>query len=244
MTKNEFTLLYAIKKYGMMSHRKIRELTGLSTGYISQTLNSFAEQEFVNREGITERGITVLQPYKVNNAVIMAAGMGTHFVPLTLEKPKGLLVVKNEVLIERQIEQLQEAGICEIVIVLGYKKESFFYLENKFKGIKIIINPEYNVKNNTHTLFLAQKYIKNSYICSADNYFEENPFEEYVYQSYYSGIYVDHKVNEWYMIPDAKMRISKVSKSGTEGYIMLGHAYWDRDLSMSMIKLMPSSCAS
>ena len=83
MTKNEFTLLYAIKKYGMMSHRKIRELTGLSTGYISQTLNSFAEQELVNREGITERGITVLQPYKVNNAVIMAAGMGTHFVPLT-----------------------------------------------------------------------------------------------------------------------------------------------------------------
>ena len=62
------------------------------------------------------------------NAVIMAAGMSTRFVPISLEKPKGLLVVKNEVLIERQIEQLQEAGIKEIVIVLGYKKEAIIML--------------------------------------------------------------------------------------------------------------------
>lgn len=107
----------------------------------------------------------------------------TRFVPISLEKPKGLLVVKNEVLIERQIEQLQEAGIHEIVLVLGYKKEAFFYLEDKYEGLRIIINPEYNTKNNTHTLYLAQSWIKNTYICSSDDYFEVNPFEAYVYQS-------------------------------------------------------------
>lgn len=238
MTKKEFTLLNAVRKYGIQSHRKIKDITDLSTGYISQTLNAFTEKGWVDGDGVTEKGLEALLPYKVDNAVIMAAGMGTHFVPITLEKPKGLLVVKNEVLIERQIEQLQEAGIHKIIIVLGYKKEAFFYLEKKFDGLKIIINPEYNTKNNTHTLYLAQKYIKNSYICSADDYFEENPFDEYVYQSYYAGVHVSEKTKEWYMIPDAKGNISKIKKTGTDGYIMLGHAYWDRKLSAAMLDIL------
>ncbi|MBQ0026113.1 MAG: phosphotransferase [Lachnospiraceae bacterium] len=238
MTQNEFTLLNTIRKCGLLSHRKIKDITGLSTGYISQTLNAFAKEGLTDECGITDKGREALLPYKVNNAVIMAAGMGTHFVPITLEKPKGLLVVKNEVLIERQIGQLQEAGIKEIVIILGYKKEAFFYLERKFDGLKIIINPEYNTKNNTHTLYLAGKYIHNSYICSSDDYFEENPFDEYVYQSYYSGVHVDSKANEWYMVPDSKGNISKIKKSGTDGYIMLGHAYWNNDFSTAMLKIL------
>lgn len=238
MTRNEFNLLYAVKKYGVQSHRKMKELADVSTGFISQTLRSFTEKGWINEEGITEKGLEALLPYKVDNAVIMAAGMSTRFVPISLEKPKGLLVVKNEVLIERQIEQLQEAGIKDIVIVLGYKKEAFFYLENKFDGLKIIINPEYNTKNNTNTLYLAQKYIKNTYICSSDDYFEENPFEEYVYQSYYAAVHVTEKSNEWYMIPDAKGNIAKVEKSGVEGDVMLGHVYWDRDFSAAMIKIL------
>ena len=238
MTKKEFTLLYAIKKSGMQSHRKIMDNTSLSTGYISQTIKEFKDRGWVNDEGITDKGIEALLPYKVDNAIIMAAGMSTRFVPISLEKPKGLLVVKNEVLIERQIEQLHNAGINEIVLVLGYKKEAFFYLEDKYKGIKIIINPEYNTKNNTHTLYLAQRYIKNSYICSSDDYFEENPFEEYVYQSYYAAVHVHEKTNEWYMIPDSKKNISKVQKSGKDGLIMLGHAYWDAQFSAEMISLL------
>lgn len=238
MTKNEFTLLYALKKNGMQSHRKIRDITSLSTGYISQTIKEFRDKCWVDEEGITEKGVEALLPFKVDNAIIMAAGMSTRFVPISLEKPKGLLVVKNEVLIERQIEQLQDAGINEIVLVLGYKKEAFFYLEDKYKGIRIIINPEYNTKNNTHTLYLAQKYIKNSYICSSDDYFEENPFEEYVYQSYYASVHVTKKTNEWYMIPDSKGNIASVQKSGEDGFIMLGHVYWDRLFSAGMIRLL------
>ena len=238
MTKNEFKLLYAVKKNGVQTVRKMRELTKLSTGYIAQTLKDFAEKGLIGENRITDKGLEALQPYKVDNAVIMAAGMSTRFVPLSLERPKGLLVVKNEVLIERQIEQLQEAGIREIVIVLGYKKEAFFYLEEKFKGIRIIINPEYNKKNNTHTLYLAGPYLKNSYICSSDNYFEENPFEEYVYQSYYSAEHVTEKTNEWYMIPDAKGNIARVEKSGGEGDIMLGHVYWNREFSTAMVKIL------
>ena len=238
MTRKEFELLYAIKKYGLDSYRNMKEMADVSTGFISKTINRFKEEEYVNDEGITEKGIEALLPYKVDNAILMAAGMSTRFVPLSLEQPKGLLNVKGEILIERQIEQLQAAGIKHIVLVLGYKKEAFFYLEDKYDGIKIIINPEYNTKNNTNTLYLAQQYIGNSYICSSDDYFEENPFEEYVYDSYYAAVHVDEKTDEWYMVPDRKMNISKVNRFGDDGYIMLGHAYFSREFSASFINIL------
>lgn len=44
---------------------------------------------------------------KVKNAVIMAAGTSSRFAPLSYEKPKALIRVKGEVLIERQIMQLR-----------------------------------------------------------------------------------------------------------------------------------------
>ena len=70
--------------------------------------------------------------YKVDNAIIMAAGLSSRFAPLSYERPKALITVKGEVLIERQIRQLQEAGIQEIILVTGYRKEQFAYLADKF----------------------------------------------------------------------------------------------------------------
>ena len=121
MTRNEFELLYAIKKNGAQSCRRLSALTGLSIGYISKALNSFSESGFTDSSGITDEGLAALAPYKVDNAVIMAAGLSSRFVPLSLEKPKGLLTVKGEILIERQIKQLKadEEPKAEFVIADG-----------------------------------------------------------------------------------------------------------------------------
>lgn len=238
MTENEFRVLYDIKKNGPVSVRKTKENTGLSIGYISQKVKEFVKEGLCDENGITLRGMEALLPYKVKNAVIMCAGMGNHFVPMSLEKPKGLWTVRNEVLIERQIEQLKEAGIEEIVLVLGYMKESFFYLESKYKDLKIVVNPEYNTKNNTYTLYLARNYIGRSFICSSDDYFEENPFEEYVYRSYYSGVCVTEPVKEWYMETNGKNEIVRIKKAGEAGMIMIGHAFWDDSFSESFIALL------
>ena len=81
---------------------------------------------------VTAAGLEALKPYKVRNAVIMAAGFSSRFAPLSYECPKGLVKIKGEVLVERQIRQLQEAGILEIIVVVGYRKEDFYYLSEKF----------------------------------------------------------------------------------------------------------------
>ena len=69
---------------------------------------------------------------KVDNAIIMAAGTASRFAPLSYEKPKALIEVRGEVLIERQIRQLREAGVDEIIIVTGYMVEQFEYLKDKY----------------------------------------------------------------------------------------------------------------
>ncbi|MGN1155710.1 MAG: NTP transferase domain-containing protein, partial [Agathobacter sp.] len=133
---------------------------------------------------------------KVNNAIIMAAGTASRFAPLSYEVPKALIEVRGEVLIERQIRQLQEAGIKEIIVVTGYQAEKFDYLKEKY-GVILVHNPDYLTRNNHASIYAARDFLKNSYICSSDNYFFENPFETEVAESYYSSVYVKGETGEW-----------------------------------------------
>ena len=139
--------------------------------------------------------------YQVDNAVIMAAGTASRFAPLSYEKPKALITVKGEVLIERQIRQLQEAGVPEIYIVTGYKAEMFSYLKEKY-GVHIVHNPDYLTRNNNASIYAVKDILRNSYICSADNYFSRNPFEKEVSDCYYAAVYADGPTKEWCMQTD------------------------------------------
>lgn len=56
-------------------------------------------------------------------AVILAAGRGSRMKGLTEAQPKCLLQIDGKALLELQIESLLTAGIAQIGIVVGYKKE-------------------------------------------------------------------------------------------------------------------------
>lgn len=185
---------------------------------------------------LTDQGLAALEPYKVENAVILAAGASTRFIPLSLERPKGLYEVKGEKLIDRQIEQLKEAGITDITVVLGYKKEMFFYLKEKYH-VNFIFNTTYNVKNNIESLYLARKKLNNTYICASDDYFVENPFNRYEYQSFYAGFDVDCKSNEMFVLVDKSNRIIEMKKGLDCGKIILGHSFWKREFSQSFLAI-------
>lgn len=173
---------------------------------------------------------------KVDNAIIMAAGTSSRFAPLSYEKPKALIEVRGEVLIERQIRQLQEAGISEIIVVTGYKAGQFQYLKDKF-GVEIIHNPSYLTRNNNSSIYVAREYLKNSYICSSDNYFITNPFEIEVDDSYYSAVYADGETNEW-CIKEESGWIKDVKVGGQDSWIMLGHVFWSEPFSQSFIRIL------
>lgn len=175
--------------------------------------------------------------FKVDNAIIMAAGTSSRFAPLSYEKPKGLVEVKGEVLVERQIRQLREAGIQDIVLVTGYKAEMYDYLRDKF-NIKLIHNPDYLVRNNNSSIHVVKDYLHNSYVCSVDNYFKDNPFEAYVDDSYYAALYASGETKEWVLTEDQEGYIDSVTVGGKDAWYMMGHTFWSAAFSQKFIEIL------
>ena len=78
---------------------------------------------------------------KINTALILCAGYGKRLNPLTLEKPKPLLKIKEITLLENCIDLIQFLGIKKVIINTFYLKEkieSFIRLKNFNLDIKII----------------------------------------------------------------------------------------------------------
>lgn len=174
---------------------------------------------------------------KVDNAVIMAAGTSSRFAPLSYEKHKAMTVVKGEVLIERQIEQLKTAGVPEVYIVTGYKAEQFDYLVPKY-GVRLIYNPDYLTRNNNSSIWAARTILGNSYICSSDNYFAVNPFEAEVANAHYAAEYADGHTAEWCMTEDHDGFIDSVTIGGDNAWYMLGHAFWSAEFSEEFLRIL------
>ena len=175
--------------------------------------------------------------YQTDNAVIMAAGMSKRFAPLSYVRPKALLDVRGEILIERQIRQLLEKGIREIIVVTGYKKEQFAYLAPKY-GVILLENKDYAVRNNHSSIYTAREYLGNTYVCSADNYFTVNPFETYVDDSYYAALYASGATKEWCLQTDADGWITQVEIGGHDSWYMLGHTFWNADFSRDFLRIL------
>ena len=179
-----------------------------------------------------------LEPYRVDNALIMAAGYSARCMPLSNIMPKGLFKVKNEILIEREIEQLLEAGIREIVIVTGFMHEKFEYLQNKY-GVILIHNKDFDKYNNMSSLYVAQEYMKNSYILCSDNYYEENVFHSYVFDSYYSCVYSEEYCDEYCVREtDINGYITDIHRGGRRSWYTIGDAFFNKKFSEKFIQFM------
>lgn len=240
LTKNQFEVLCFMEKKPGQTQRAIAQACGISLGSVSAAVKELRDLGCLNEDGmgVAPEGLRLLKPYKVDNAVIMAAGFASRCAPLSYERPKGLFKVRGEVLIERQIKQLKEAGIDEIYVVVGYMKELFFYLEDEL-GVKIIVNDDYYRRNNTSSLYAARYYLRNSYICSSDNYFTVNPFSKYVYDSYFACVRADEETDEWCVEIAAHDRISGYGVGGAAGdWYQVGEFYWTKDFSRHYMDLL------
>ena len=239
LSKHQFQLLLNLKnKAEKTNQRLISEELGFSLGTVNKLIQEAEENGWISSEyEVTEKGLKPLEPYRVENAIIMAAGMSTRFAPLSYETPKGLLVVKGERLIEREIKQLREAGIQKITVVVGYMKEKMFYLADKF-GVEIVVNEDYYRYNNCSSLMLVRKQLGNTYICSSDNYFVENPFEEYVYRGYYSTVFAEGETDEYCVTEKTDGIIKEVTVGGENKWYMLGHVYFDRAFSEQFVSIL------
>lgn len=95
-------------------------------------------------------------------AVILAAGKGSRLNGVSNGLPKCLLSIGGQALIEHQLEALSEAGIGEILIVVGYKAEEV----KKVVGdqVEYRTNERYDKTNSLYSLSLAMDWVKGPFV--------------------------------------------------------------------------------
>ena len=127
-------------------------------------------------------------------AIILAAGMGLRLGELTKELPKPLIDVNGKSIIERQISSFRKAGIDEITIVTGYKKDKFI-----FEDVEYVFNPKYEEVEQAFSLMTARKQISGNVIISfGDTIFEDKIIEQILNTKNDIVIGVEPKWREYY----------------------------------------------
>lgn len=87
-------------------------------------------------------------------AIILAAGRGRRMGTLTDERPKCLVEIRGQTLLERQLAALRAGGADEIGIVTGYRRE----LLTDF-GLHEFHNPRWEQTQMVASLACAEKWL-------------------------------------------------------------------------------------
>ena len=185
MNVQELDILNAIRKNPKLNQREIANQSGYSLGFVNRVVKELQEEKWLSPSGeLSEKAKTFIKENQPKKAVILAAGFGMRMVPINTEIPKGLLEVRGEVLIERMIRHLHEVGITDIQVVVGFMKERYEYLIDEFQ-VNLVVNSEYQIKNNLHSLSKVKSSLDKTYIVPCDIWAEENPFSDFEPYSWY-----------------------------------------------------------
>ena len=177
---------------------------------------------------------------KVENAIIMAAGLGTRMRPLTNEIPKPLVKVNGKRMIETIIQGLRKNGITDISIVTGYLADKFEFLTSKYSGMKLINNLYYQQYNNLSSLYVARNELKNTIILDGDQLINNlNVLDSNFDKSGYAGAWVDNWTDEWIMHTDDDGKVVSCNRNGGQnGYRLYSVSKWTAKDSDKLRKLV------
>lgn len=114
---------------------------------------------------MTTTATTTTGPLPAPKAIILAAGLGSRIRPLTDDVPKTLLTVGDTTILARMLTSIQDAGIDDVVLVLGYLyqkvervvRESFPDLR-----VQVVVNERYEETNTGYSLLLAAGHLEGS----------------------------------------------------------------------------------
>ena len=95
-------------------------------------------------------------------AVIMAAGEGKRLQPLTFTRPKPMIPIAGKPHLELILEYLKNAGITEVIIIVGYKQEQItdYFQDGSAFGLKIDYVIQEEQLGTGHAALCAQELIQ------------------------------------------------------------------------------------
>lgn len=122
-------------------------------------------------------------------ALILNSGLGKRMGELVLEHPKCMTYIsKKETILSRQLRQISEAGIEEVVITTGIFED---VLVRYCQGLGVPVhftfvnNPIYQDTNYIYSIYCAREYLKDDIILMHGDLV----FEDYVFDALVSSTY-------------------------------------------------------
>ena len=102
-------------------------------------------------------------------AVVLAAGEGTRLRPFTNSRPKVMIPVANRPILQHVLEGLVKAGIKDIVLVVGYKKERIMshFGDGKAIGANIHYVAQDRQLGTAHALHVAKEAVEGDFLVIA-----------------------------------------------------------------------------
>ena len=232
MNRVDFEILTFLEHEGSGEYtiRVLSDSLSISGSLIIKSLDEMTESGLIERHGnilnITNAGLEALEPYRVNKAIIDAAGFGSRMEPATNERPKPMVTVNGVRIIDTLLDALIAVGITDITVVGGYKFEKLEELTKKYPFIHLLNNTKYDEENNISSALLAMDHFCGGcYFCEADLYIT-NPdvIRKYQYCTNILGSW-SLETDDWCFKSNNGF-VDDYKKGGTHCYNYYGISYW------------------
>lgn len=170
---------------------------------------------------------------KIEKALIFAAGKGTRIRPLSKTTPKPLIEVNGKPMIETIIDAMLENDVKEIYITLGYKKEKFYYLKEKYKEVKFIFNDDFENRNTISSFYAAKDILNDNFIISeGDLRIQDSKiFNTYIEKTTYLYRSGQKQNKEWGFILDENNTVKEIVNPSERDLLtnnLYGVSFWTK----------------
>ena len=131
-------------------------------------------------------------------ALILAAGRGTRISRYLSGKPKCTVDIGGITLIENTVKKLNNVGIKDIALIVGYKQDEIKKVLNNY-NVDFYYNPFYDVTNSVASAWFAKNFIKENediIIMNGDVYLETSLLKNIISEDLSPVLFADNTRRE------------------------------------------------
>lgn len=167
---------------------------------------------------------------EIKRAIILAAGKGNRMKPVTDFIPKPLVKVNGVSFIETIINAIKMNNIREVYIVVGYMKEKFSFLKEKYPEVTLIENPYYDTCNNISSLYVVRDKLEECIIMDADQMIKNTDilFTNFG-KSGYCCKWINKFENDWILTINNDKKIISCNRNGGIGWRLYSISRWTKE---------------